>query len=160
MVVREAPAWNGPAMEAAPHSIDNAIKHCITRPTECSLHPRGRAFTTAARPAMPVRQVPREMAWREDHCRHSNGAQVQGVLKLVVSNPPSVDFRGYWQRSQPPRPRTGAIRQLTASPKPPPIRWITPLRLPPASIASTVFWIASQTCKSDGSRFPPSSAAR
>jgi len=47
----------------------------------------------------------------------------------------------------------GAIRQLTASPKPPPIRWITPLRLPPASIASTVFWIASQTRKSDGSRF-------
>jgi hypothetical protein len=42
----------------------------------------------------------REMAWREDHRRHSNGAQVQGVLKLVVSNPPSVDFCGYWQRSR------------------------------------------------------------
>lgn len=42
----------------------------------------------------------REMAWREDHRRHSNGAQVQAALKLVVSNPPSVDFCGYWQRAR------------------------------------------------------------
>jgi transposase-like protein len=42
----------------------------------------------------------REMAWREDHRRHSNGAQVQAVLRLVVSNPPSVDFCGYWQRAR------------------------------------------------------------
>lgn len=42
----------------------------------------------------------KEMAWREDHRRHSNGAQVQAVLKLVASNPPSVDFCGYWQRAR------------------------------------------------------------
>lgn len=42
----------------------------------------------------------REMAWREDNRRRSNGAQVRSVLKLVVSNPPSVDFCGYWQRAR------------------------------------------------------------
>ena len=42
----------------------------------------------------------KEAGWREDHRRHSNGAQVQAVLKLVVSNPPSVDFCGYWQRAR------------------------------------------------------------
>jgi transposase-like protein len=42
----------------------------------------------------------REMAWREDHRRQSNGVQVQAALKLVVSNPPSVDFCGYWQRAR------------------------------------------------------------
>jgi transposase-like protein len=42
----------------------------------------------------------REMAWREDHRRHSNGAQMGKALKLVVDNPPSVDFCGYWQRSR------------------------------------------------------------
>ena len=42
----------------------------------------------------------REMAWREDHRRHSNGAQMGKVLKLVADNPPSVDFCGYWQRAR------------------------------------------------------------
>ena len=42
----------------------------------------------------------REMAWREDHRRHSNGGQVQSALKLAIDNPPSVDFCGYWQRSR------------------------------------------------------------
>jgi transposase-like protein len=42
----------------------------------------------------------KEAAWREDHRRHSNGAQVHALLKLVVGNPPSVDFCGYWQRAR------------------------------------------------------------
>ena len=42
----------------------------------------------------------REMAWREDHRRQSNGAQFAIVLGHVVSNPPSIDFCGYWRRSR------------------------------------------------------------
>jgi hypothetical protein len=40
-----------------------------------------------------------EMAWREDHRRDSNGAQVYRVVALVMRNKPSVDFCGHWQRS-------------------------------------------------------------
>ncbi len=39
-----------------------------------------------------------ESAWREDHRRVDNGAQVRGVVSLALSSKPSVDFCGYWQR--------------------------------------------------------------
>jgi hypothetical protein len=39
-----------------------------------------------------------ESAWREDHRRMANGAQVQGVMGLAMACRPSVDFCGYWQR--------------------------------------------------------------
>jgi transposase-like protein len=39
-----------------------------------------------------------EMAWREDHRRDPNGAQVDRIVALVMANKPSVDFCGYWQR--------------------------------------------------------------
>src|ERR1700676_5714882 len=41
-----------------------------------------------------------EAAWREDHRRESNGAQVDRVVALAMLNKPSVDFCGYWQRSR------------------------------------------------------------
>jgi len=41
-----------------------------------------------------------EMAWREDHRRVDNGRQVQGVVGLAMACKPSVDWSGYWQRSQ------------------------------------------------------------
>ena len=41
-----------------------------------------------------------EMAWREDHRRMPNGAQVRAVMGLAMSAPPSVDWCGYWQRAQ------------------------------------------------------------
>lgn len=40
----------------------------------------------------------RESAWREDNRRVSNGDQTQRTVKLALSNGPSVDFCGYWQR--------------------------------------------------------------
>ena len=39
-----------------------------------------------------------ESAWREDHRRDDNGAQVRGVARLALRARPSVDFCGYWQR--------------------------------------------------------------
>jgi transposase-like protein len=39
-----------------------------------------------------------EAAWREDHKREANGAQVDRIVALAMGNKPSVDFCGYWQR--------------------------------------------------------------
>ena len=39
-----------------------------------------------------------EAAWREDSRRVANGEQVQRVAHLALTNRPSVDFSGYWQR--------------------------------------------------------------
>ena len=39
-----------------------------------------------------------ESAWREDHRRPSNGAQVRRAVALAHRAPSSVDFCGYWQR--------------------------------------------------------------
>jgi transposase-like protein len=39
-----------------------------------------------------------EAAWREDSRRVANGEQVVQVAKLAMTNKPSVDFCGYWQR--------------------------------------------------------------
>src|SRR5271154_2391330 len=41
-----------------------------------------------------------EAAFREDRRRQQNGGQFQRVIALVAANKPSVDFCGYWQRSQ------------------------------------------------------------
>jgi transposase-like protein len=43
-----------------------------------------------------------ESAWRDDHRRMPNGTQFQTIVGLVTKNKPSVDFCGYWQRSQKP----------------------------------------------------------
>jgi transposase-like protein len=42
----------------------------------------------------------KEAAWREDHRREPNGAQVDRVVALAMSSKPSVDFCGYWQRKR------------------------------------------------------------
>jgi hypothetical protein len=39
-----------------------------------------------------------ESSWREDNRRLSNGEQVNRVAGLALTNKPSVDFGGYWQR--------------------------------------------------------------
>jgi len=39
-----------------------------------------------------------ESAWREDQRRIDNGAQVHRVAQLALTNKPSVDFAGYYQR--------------------------------------------------------------
>jgi hypothetical protein len=41
-----------------------------------------------------------EAAWREDQRRKPNGSQVDRVVALAMGVKPSVDFRGYWQRSR------------------------------------------------------------
>jgi transposase-like protein len=41
-----------------------------------------------------------EAAFREDHRREDNGAQVRRVATLAMAARPSVDWSGYWQRAQ------------------------------------------------------------
>ncbi len=41
-----------------------------------------------------------EAAFREDHRRQDNGAQVRRVSELAMAAPTSVDWCGYWQRAQ------------------------------------------------------------
>lgn len=41
-----------------------------------------------------------ESAWREDHRRVDNGAQVMAVSGLAMAAPVSVDWCGYWQRGR------------------------------------------------------------
>lgn len=41
-----------------------------------------------------------EAAWREDHRRMDNGRQVRAVSGLAMAAQTSVDWCGYWQRSQ------------------------------------------------------------
>lgn len=40
-----------------------------------------------------------EMAWREDHCRVSNGEQYLIVTNAALASPVSRQWKGYWQRS-------------------------------------------------------------
>lgn len=47
-----------------------------------------------------LRRYAQEAAFREDRRRTSNGEQFQAIVALVAANGPSVDFCGYWQRSQ------------------------------------------------------------
>jgi transposase-like protein len=41
-----------------------------------------------------------EASWREDNRRVDNGSQVSHIAALALQNKPSVDFCGYWQRSE------------------------------------------------------------
>jgi len=41
-----------------------------------------------------------ESAWREDHRRTPNGAQVDSIVSLAMASRPSVDWSGYWQRHE------------------------------------------------------------
>lgn len=41
-----------------------------------------------------------EAAWREDHRRDPNGSQVDRIVVLAMTNKPSIDFCGYWQRGR------------------------------------------------------------
>ena len=46
-----------------------------------------------------------EAAWRDDHRRVSNGAQVEKIISLLMRTPRSPDsFCGYWQRHRKPAP--------------------------------------------------------
>jgi len=41
----------------------------------------------------------REMAWREDHRRVSNGEQWLNIASLALAHPVSRQWKGYWQRA-------------------------------------------------------------
>jgi hypothetical protein len=108
----EAPAWNELPAYFETKRINHTVEYandgaCINQAESYFCRRRRMAPILSQKQAMPKHRrgraelghhhhiagpylvrYAREMAWREDHRRHSNGAQVRGVLKLVVSNPP------------------------------------------------------------------------
>ena len=49
-----------------------------------------------------LHQYAREMAWREDHRRLSNGDQYLTVVGAALAHPVSREWKGYWQRNSAP----------------------------------------------------------
>jgi len=102
----EATAWNELHAHFDTRRINHSVEYandnaCTNQAESCFSRMRRAELGHHHHIAGPyLARYAKEMAWREDHRRHSNGAQFQAVLKLVVSNPPSVDFCGYWQRSR------------------------------------------------------------
>jgi hypothetical protein len=101
----ERPAWNpldaSFAMQRINHQDGYSISGACTNRAECyfSRLRRGELghHHHIAGP-YPVRYA-QEAAWREDLRRVSNSEQIYSIVGLAMRCPPSVDFRGYWQRS-------------------------------------------------------------
>lgn len=102
----EAAAWNELHAHFDTRRVNHSVEYandnaCINQAESCFSRMRRAELGHHHHIAGPyLTRYAREMAWREDYRRHSNGAQFQAVLKLVVSNPPSIDFCGYWQRAR------------------------------------------------------------
>ena len=101
----EAAAWNELHAHFETRRVNHSLEYvnaeaCVNQAESCFSRMRRAERGHHHHIAGPyLARYAREMAWREDHRRHSNGAQLKNVLKLVVNNPPSVDFCGYWQRA-------------------------------------------------------------
>jgi transposase-like protein len=101
----ESPAWNPLharfAMQRINHQAGYAIDGACTNAAESFFSRLRRAelghHHHIAGPYL-VRYA-REAAWREDLRRVSNGEQTHAVVREAMACPPSVDFRGYWQRA-------------------------------------------------------------
>ena len=102
----ESPAWN--ALHARfdtkriNHSVEYANDEACTNQAESffSRARRGEIGHYHHISGVYLLRYVRELAWREDHRRDSNGQQVRTVIRLVVGGGPSVDFCGYWQRAR------------------------------------------------------------
>ena len=102
----EAAAWNELHAHFDTRRVNHSVEYandnaCINQAESCFSRMRRAELGHHHHIGGPyLTRYAKEMAWREDYRRHSNGAQFQAVLKLVVSNPPSIDFCGYWQRAR------------------------------------------------------------
>jgi transposase-like protein len=101
----ESPAWNPLharfAMQRINHQSGYAIDGACTNAAESYFSRLRRAelghHHHIAGPYL-VRYA-REAPWREDLRRVSNGEQTHAVVREAMVCPPSIDFRGYWQRA-------------------------------------------------------------
>jgi transposase-like protein len=109
LMADEAPSWNGLHARFAMQRIDhqamysdragvytNGAEEFFSRMRRAEI---GHHHHIAG--AYLVRYA-QEAAWREDHRRVNNGAQVNAVVGLAMACRPSVDWCGYWQRAMRP----------------------------------------------------------
>ena len=102
----ESPAWNPLharfSTKRVNHSIEYRNDEACTNQAESffSRIRRGEIGHHHHISGLYLIRYAKEMAWREDHRRDSNGLQFRIVTMLVTKKGPSVDFCGYWQRSR------------------------------------------------------------
>ena len=102
----EAAAWNALHAYFDTRRVNHSVGYandtaCINQAESCFSRMRRAGLGHHHHIAGPyLARYAKEMAWREDHRRLSNGEQFEAVLKLVAGNPPSIDFCGYWQRAR------------------------------------------------------------
>jgi hypothetical protein len=100
----EAPSWN----ELHGRYIVKRINHQLAYSDQGACTNGAESFFSRLRRAEAghhhhiagayLARYAQESAWREDHRRFDNGAQVHGVCGLALGAKPSLDFCGYWQR--------------------------------------------------------------
>jgi transposase-like protein len=100
----EAPAWNALHARFDTRRINHAVEYANDE--ACTNH--AEAFFARARrgeighfhhiSGVYLLRYARELAWKEDHRRTSNGEPVRRIVALVAASRPSIDFCGYWQR--------------------------------------------------------------
>ena len=105
IVADEAGSWN--ALHA--RYMVKRINHQIAYSTDGACTNGAESFFSRMRRAehghhhhiagVYLARYAQESAWREDHRRADNGAQVRRVVALALKARPSVDFCGYWQRA-------------------------------------------------------------
>ena len=105
IMVDESTAWNDLALrysvKVINHSVAYSLDGACTNGAESffSRMRRAEAGHHHHIAGVYLGRYAQESAWREDHRRCDNGAQVRGVVGLALASKPSVDFCGYWQRS-------------------------------------------------------------
>jgi transposase-like protein len=104
----EASAWNELHGRFTMHRINHQEAYSLGGPDEINTNNAESFFSRMRRAEIGhhhhlagpyLARFAQESAWREDHRREANGAQVDRVTALAMRNKPSVDFSGYWQRA-------------------------------------------------------------
>jgi len=105
----EAASWNALAARFTLHRIDHSASYSLQDEAQTHTNNAEGFFSRMRRAEIGhhhhiagpyLLRFAQEAAWREDHKREANGAQVDRIVALAMANKPSVDFCGYWQRSR------------------------------------------------------------
>jgi transposase-like protein len=105
----EAGSWNALAARFTLHRIDHGEAYSLQDEAQTHTNNAEGFFSRMRRAEIGhhhhlagpyLLRFAQEAAWREDHKREANGAQVDRIVALVMANKPSVDFCGYWQRGR------------------------------------------------------------
>jgi hypothetical protein len=103
----EAAAWNDLHARLELHRINHQEAYSLGGPDEINTNAAESYFSRLRRgeighhhhvAGLYLIRFAQEAAWRENHRRDPNGAQVDRIVALSMKHKPSLDFGGYWQR--------------------------------------------------------------